>query len=180
MIELDYSLTRRFFIAGSSLTALMALAACRSELALEPIETGYAVDVTQSALPVVNAVRARKNLPALAYDEVAVNAAKDQALRMARVGKMSHDLGPDPSFLDRMKRLAVPLPAAENIAVGQPTTDQAVEAWIRSKKHLENMMGPFGGLGVALARQSSRNNRPYWAMILSNPDELANRPVRAA
>ncbi len=164
-------LTRRLFIAGSSLTGLVVLAGCQTEMVLQPTEPGYSVDTTESALPIVNSLRAKNKLPPLFNDPVAANAAKDQAIRMARFGKMSHFLGSDASFLDRMKRLDVTLPAAENIAVGQQTTDRAVDAWIRSHKHLVNMLGDYRGMGVAVAYRSSPSDRPFWSMVLSNIDK---------
>ena len=60
MTKLELPQTRRFFIAGSSMSAFFALSGCKTELALEPIEPGYSVDVTQSALPAVNALRNAK------------------------------------------------------------------------------------------------------------------------
>jgi uncharacterized protein YkwD len=60
------------------------------------------------------------------------------------------------------------LPAAENIAEGQRSTDAVVTAWINSPHHLENMLGPYTGLGVALAYDGSSNNMPYWSMVLSS------------
>ncbi len=40
------------------------------------------------------------------------------------------------------------------------------EAWIGSPHHLENMLGNYGGLGVAVAYDAAAKNRPYWAMVL--------------
>lgn len=162
---MDLITTRRLFLIGSGSTLL--LAGC-STTALAPIETGSSADTTAAALPVINEVRRKNGLASLFNDPVAANAAKDQAIRMARYGKMSHDLGSDKTFLARMKRLDVPLPAAENIATGQDTTEAAMQAWIRSKSHLDNILGPFTGVGVALAKNSGTGDRPYWAMVLSN------------
>ena len=94
-------------------------------------------------------------------------AAIAQAKRMARAGEMSHLIGFNDSFGARMKGHGVPLPAAENIAAGQDTVERAVQAWIDSKRHLDNMLGGFNGLGVAVAWDSASGNRPYWAMVLS-------------
>lgn len=176
----DLFLSRRVFIHGACLTTLAMLTGCTTATILEPIEPGYADDRTMGSLPIVNTLRAKHGLGPVFHDLVAANAAKDQAIRMARVGKMSHFLGSDASFLDRMKRLTVRLPAAENIAVGQSSTDLAVDAWIRSKKHLDNLLGPFTGMGVAVAYQASRNNRPYWSMILSSLDKPVNVDKPAA
>jgi uncharacterized protein YkwD len=158
--------TRRLFLLGTGATVV--LGGCSVTTTLAPIETGTSIDQTEVALPIVNALRRKKGLGTLFNDPVAANAAKDQAIRMARYGRMSHDLGTDPTFLARMKRMEVPLPAAENIATGQDTTEAAVTAWIRSHKHLENMLGPYSGVGVAAASNSGTGDRPFWAMVLSS------------
>ena len=163
---MDDLINRRLFLVGPG--ALLVLSGCSVTTTLAPIETGNSADATEAALPVVNGLRRKKGLSSLFNDPVAANAAKDQALRMARYGKMSHQLGSDKDFLARMKRLDVPLPAAENIATGQDTTEEAVTAWIRSKKHLDNMLGPYSGLGVAVASNTGAGGRTYWAMVLSN------------
>lgn len=164
-------LSRRLFLGGSlTASGLLVLSACTASKVLAPIEDGAVTDQTEAALPLVNTVRKKKGLSKLEIDPVAENAAKDQAVRMSRYGQMNHILGADKTFLARMNRMEVRLPAAENIAEGQDDVDEAVTAWIRSKKHLENMLGNYRGLGVAVARNSGTGNRPYWAMVLSNPD----------
>ena len=161
---------RQFLVGGASVTALILLSACTTTTVLAPAESGALVDATQAALPLVNSIRRRRGRPALSVDAAAASAAKDQAVRMSRYGKMSHDLGDDRSFLARMKRMEVRLPAAENIATGQDTVEAAVDAWLKSPKHLENMLGNYRGLGVVVARNTGTGDRPYWAMVLSNPD----------
>jgi uncharacterized protein YkwD len=163
---MDYILSRRLFLIGSGTTLL--LAGCSVTSTLAPIESGTSADMTDAALPMVNSVRRRQGKSGLFNDPVAANAAKDQAIRMSRYGKMQHDLGKDKNFLLRMKRMEVPLPAAENIATGQDSAEEAVQAWINSRKHLENMLGHYSGLGVAVAKNTGTGDRPYWAMVLSN------------
>lgn len=159
-------LTRRslLILSGSGLVA--ALAGCRST---DLLPTGDELSEVQTdgALPIVNTLRQKKGLAGLARKREAEVAALIQAKRMARAGKMSHLIGFNDSFLDRMKSTEVPLPAAENIATGQDSVERAVQAWIDSKKHLDNMLGSYQGLGVAVARHPSSANRPYWAMVLS-------------
>ncbi len=159
-------LTRRslLILSGSGLVA--ALAGCRST---DLLPTGDELSEVQTdgALPIVNTLRQKKGLAGLARKREAEVAALIQAKRMARAGKMSHLIGFNDSFLDRMKSTEVPLPAAENIATGQDSVERAVQAWIDSKKHLDNMLGGYQGLGVAVARHPSSANRPYWAMVLS-------------
>lgn len=163
---MDDPTTRRLFLIGSG--SILLLAGCSVTSTLAPIESGNSADTTDAALPAVNALRRRNGKSSLFNDPVAANAARDHAIRMARYGKMSHDLGSDKTFLARMKRMDVPLPAAENIATGQDTTDRAVTAWINSRHHLENMLGPYTGVGVAMATNTGTGDRPYWAMVLSN------------
>ncbi|MDB5522913.1 MAG: Cysteine-rich secretory protein family [Rhizobium sp.] len=149
---------------------MIVLSACTTTTVLAPVESGAVVDASEAALPLVNSIRRKRGLSALSVDGLAASAAKDQAVRMSRYGKMSHFLGDDASFLARMKRMQVRLPAAENIASGQDTLDAAIAAWVHSPKHLENMLGNYRGLGVVVARNTGTGDRPFWAMVLSNPD----------
>jgi len=150
---------RRFLV----LSGLGLIAGCSTTAVLTP--TPGADDETVQALPMVNKLRQSKGLSALTLDVPARKAAAIQAIRMAKADEMKHLIGLGDDFGDRMKRSDVALPAAENIATGQASVDAAVQAWIDSPKHLENMLGTYRGLGVAMARAS--DNRPYWAMVLS-------------
>lgn len=151
-------------IGGALLAA--ALAGCRTTDLL-PTDSDLSSRETDSALSIVNALRTKSSLPALSKGEPAEAAALVQARRMAASGKMAHLLSVNDSFLDRMKASKVPLPAAENIAVGQDSVARAVQAWVDSPKHLENMLGKYTTLGVAVAHNPSSGNRPYWAMVLA-------------
>jgi len=144
-----------------------------------PAEDSATADVSASALPLVNAIRARHRLPPLKVAKVVVAAAEDQAVRMSSYGKMSHFIGPDKSFFARMKRQDVPMPAAENIAAGQQSVEEAVSAWEHSPHHLENMLGRYDSVGVVEARNPGTGNIPYWAMVLcriTQPPATAGMP----
>ncbi len=158
-------LGRRAFLAGSA-AAVAALAAGCSTTGRPASGTGR--DETSASLVLVNRLRAAQGMPALSADPAAQRAALDQAHRMAAAGRMQHNIGLGANFLSRMKGLDVPLPAAENIAVGQDSAGRAFDAWYRSPKHLENMLGTrYRGLGVAVVTDPASGNRPYWAMVLS-------------
>ncbi|MBN8950108.1 MULTISPECIES: CAP domain-containing protein [unclassified Rhizobium] len=151
------------------LTAL-ALTATVASCATPPthVSSTPASDQTASALPLVNALRAKNGLPPLKIDAAASAAAIYQARRMADAGKMEHLIGLGDDFGKRVKASGVKLPAAENIAEGQRDVNAAVTAWINSPKHLHNMLGKYDGLGVALASTPSSDGRPYWSMVLSS------------
>ena len=157
--------TRRLLLRSSAVLLIGGLTGCISADKNTPDDNGD--DKTASALPMVNELRKKKGLSTLSVDSAASNAALHQARRMAKAGKMSHLIGFNDDFGDRMKGQGVTLPAAENIAVGQDATEKAVTAWVNSPKHLANMLGNFRGIGVAVARNSASENRPYWAMVLS-------------
>lgn len=159
--------SRRGMLRLSGLGVVATLAACSTTDVLKT-DAGSGSDQTAAALPLVNAVRAKQNLPPLVFDKVAATAALDQARRMAKAGKMAHLIGFNDDFAARMKQHDVVLPAAENIAAGQDETSRAVTAWINSPKHLHNMLGNYRGLGVAVVRNPASGNRPYWAMVLSS------------
>jgi uncharacterized protein YkwD len=156
---------RRLILISAGLLA-SAMAGCRSTDILNP-DDGSSRAETAAALPMVNRLRQSRGLSSLSRSRPAEVAAIAQAKRMARAGEMSHLIGFNDSFGARMKGHDVPLPAAENIAAGQDTVERAVQAWIDSKRHLDNMLGGFNGLGVAVAWDSASGNRPYWAMVLS-------------
>lgn len=156
------TLSRRGFVL---LSAGSVLSACVSMPTNKGMPSGTR-DETAAALPMVNDLRRTKGLSPLSINGPASGAAAYQAARMVKAQKMAHLIGLTDSFLIRMKDGNVPLPAAENVAAGQDSVERVVKAWIGSKHHLENMLGPYNGLGVAVAYDAASRNRPYWAMVL--------------
>ncbi|WP_420360020.1 CAP domain-containing protein [Agrobacterium vitis] len=157
---------RRELLALGGLGLAALLSGCATP-ALKPSAPSDVEDETAAFLPMVNALRQKNGKPALVSDPQAAKAAMFQANRMAQAEKMAHLIGMGDSFGARMRAGNVQLPAAENVAMLQQTADAAMQAWINSSHHLENMLGPYHGLGVAVARIPSRGNKPYWAMVLS-------------
>lgn len=155
--------SRRRLLALSGVLAFSPLAGCSTTGFLTP--TPGAKDETAAALSSVNRLRQSKGLSALSLDTAARKAAAHQAARMAKAERMKHLIGFGDDFGARMRDDGVTLPAAENIASGQKTVEDAMRAWIESPRHLENMLGRFKGLGVAMAR--AKDGRTYWAMVLS-------------
>jgi uncharacterized protein YkwD len=159
MTSLSIASRRRFLL----LSGLGLVAGCSTTSVLAP--TPGTDDETAAALPMVNKLRQSKGLSTLSNNGPARKAAAVQAIRMAKADQMKHLIGLGDDFGSRMKRSDVSLPAAENIASGQDSVEAAVQAWIDSPKHLQNMLGNYRGLGVAMAKAG--DGRPYWAMVLS-------------
>lgn len=165
MTEMTFSSRRGFLILmGSGLMGSGMLVTGCTSVGRQASVAGVQ-DRTAASLPLVNKVRSDRGLQPLSSNASARNAAAEQAMRMAKAGQMKHLIGMGDSFKTRMQRSDVPLPAAENIASGQSTVEEAVQAWIVSRRHLNNMIGSYSGLGVAVAQSSA--SRTYWAMILS-------------
>ncbi|MCA1491168.1 CAP domain-containing protein [Sinorhizobium alkalisoli] len=156
---------RVLILRAGSVISLGLIAGCSAYDGLVSDE-GARSDQTETTLGYVNALREGRGLSALARDPAASLAAMHQAVRMARAGKMQHNIGWRDDFYDRMKGEGVTLPAAENIAMGQEDAERAYRAWVNSPNHLKNMLGNYRGLGVATAQNSASGNRPYWAMVL--------------
>jgi uncharacterized protein YkwD len=165
MNDQDFLASRRTLLRSGAFLSLGFLASCGTP---KVAPSGNGSDQTDATLGYVNDLRNQKGLKPLARDPAAARAALSQADRMAKAGKMAHMIGMGDSFLDRMKGQGVALPAAENIAMGQNNAEKAYAAWYHSPKHLENMLGPnYSGLGVAVMRNPTSGNQPYWAMVLS-------------
>ncbi len=165
MNDQDFLASRRTLLRSGAFLSLGFLASCGTP---KVAPSGNGSDQTDATLGYVNDLRNQKGLKPLARDPAAARAALSQADRMAKAGKMAHMIGMGDSFLDRMKGQGVALPAAENIAMGQDNAEKAYAAWYHSPKHLENMLGPnYSGLGVAVMRNPTSGNQPYWAMVLS-------------
>lgn len=159
--------TRRNALRLTALTFVAGVAGCVTRP--EPVNVAKipGADQTAAALPMVNALRAQHGLAALRADPAAKAAALYQAKRMANAGSMRHVMGFGDDFGARVKASGVRLPAAENIAWQQQDINGAVSAWIHSAHHLHNMLGPYTGIGVAVAHSANSGDAPYWAMVLS-------------
>ncbi|MGO7424518.1 CAP domain-containing protein, partial [Rhizobium ruizarguesonis] len=85
-------LSRRGLLRLSGLALAAGIAGCTTtpRMAGTPSD---GEDETASVLPLVNQLRAKHGLPALAVDPAATTAALFQAKRMASAGKMAHLMG---------------------------------------------------------------------------------------
>ncbi len=95
----------------------------------------------QTVLTLVNKQRALAGCPALALDPQLTQAAQTQALDMAQHNFLGH-IGTDGSDVGvRVDRTGYPWQiVAENLAVGQPTPDNAVAGWMSSANHRANIL----------------------------------------
>lgn len=115
-----------------------------------------------------NAIRVRNGLKAFIYDTKASNAARKHAVDMEKNNYFSHynlkGEGPD----KRMNREGIKWRSeGENIATGQQDAIFAVEGWMNSEGHRENILTNFQHLGVGVAFNSQK--QPFYVQDFYTP-----------
>ncbi len=100
-----------------------------------------------------------------------MRAAQTQAEQTASARRLEHVL-PDaryPRPEDRLDASGYGWRAwAENIAFGQKTPSDAVEAWMQSPGHRKNLLNPkYTELGTGLAIDAT--GRPYYVQVFGRP-----------
>jgi uncharacterized protein YkwD len=113
-------------------------------------------DPADQVITLVNGVRARSGLAPLVLSSELTMSARNYASAMAQGGFFGH-IGPDGSSLDTRDEAAGYLDwtyLAENLAGGQKTSQQVVDAWLASPSHRRDLLSPFAretGVGFAMA-----------------------------
>ena len=105
-----------------------------------------------------NAFRAENGLKPFTWSQELSNVAKAHSDDMSARNFFSHNNPDGKSPFDRMKDYGISFTAAaENIAYGQKTPAQVVEAWKNSAGHRANMLGNYQMLGVGYCADGN-----YW------------------
>lgn len=100
----------------------------------------------------VNQARAGAGCRPVRVDDRLVRAADKHSDDMAERGYFSHDTPEGESFADRIEAEGYPKPGAENIAKGQTSAAQVMDAWMSSDGHRANILNcELTSIGVGLA-----------------------------
>ncbi|WP_088893332.1 CAP domain-containing protein [Leptolyngbya ohadii] len=111
--------------------------------------------IERSVFQRINQYRQQRGLAALTTNSSITRQARQHSRNMANLEVLSHD-----GFSGRvdMIRKAVPLRgASENVAFNQGFSDpaaQAVNGWLNSPGHLQNIMGNYNLTGIGVARNN--------------------------
>lgn len=112
----------------------------------KPAEEQYAMHpVEEQIIQFTNAERARYGLPELSMDQNLMNTARQHATWMTVNQSMVHTR----------------LPVAENIAMGQPSAQDALNSWMRSSGHRANILNP-GHRRIGVAAFQAVNGVVFW------------------
>lgn len=127
-------------------------------------EESEVLSFAEQVVELVNAERAKVNLPALAMttklNEAALVRAKET------VQSFSHTRPNGSSFSTVLKENGISFQGAgENIAWGQRTPEQVVLAWMNSEGHRANILNPkYTSIGVGYYLNGAT---PYWAQLFT-------------
>ena len=118
-------------------------------------------------LNLVNKERAAKGLSALTLDSALTNAATLKAQDMADKNYFDHTSPTYGTPFQMLKSLGISYRSAgENIAKGQRSATEVMNAWMNSSGHRANILGSsYGKLGVGYV---VKNGTTYWVQIFTN------------
>lgn len=123
----------------------------------------------QEVARLVNAERAKYGLPALRFDWEVSRVARIKSQDMINKGYFSHSSPTYGSPFNMMENFGLRFSAAgENIAMGQRTPKEVMNAWMNSAGHRANILSrSFTVIGVGAAKKS--NGVIYWTQMFIKP-----------
>ena len=105
----------------------------------------------QQVVDLVNEARADAGCSALDIDARLTRAAQGHSTDMSDNDYFSHTSQDGRTFVDRVKAAGYPSPGAENIAMGQRSPEDVMDAWMNSDGHRENILNcDLQAIGVGL------------------------------
>lgn len=137
-------------------------------------------DQAHQAVAVINAWRERGGAPCSAGDTARrpltwaaglSDSAREHAGDLAARGVLSHEDRQQRGLAQRLRSVGYQaVAAAENLAVGQPNFEAALQAWLHSPQHCNNLMAPdYSEVGLACVVNPGSQHTWYWVAQLSAP-----------
>jgi uncharacterized protein YkwD len=155
-------------LAVAPLTACTSAAESVGSIFKSPLATKQgSVDAAEAAA-LISQYRRSRGLSGVTVDTTLTRIAAVHAQRMAAADKMAHVLPGEGSFQQRLKAGGFTAAmAAENVAAGQDSLADVLEAWRKSPGHNANLLLPnISKIGIALAIAEGSKYRTYWALVL--------------
>lgn len=125
-----------------------------------PVNTEIEIEIQQ----LVNQYRLSQNLEPLAMNSALVKAAASHTNYMIEAESISHD-----NWKERVSSLQEELGStafAENVASGQHSAQEVVNAWLNSDRHRRNIEGNYSLTGISARR--NQEGRYYFTQIFTN------------
>lgn len=116
----------------------------------------------------VNIEREKNGLKPLTFDPSISNVARVKSKDMADNNYFAHQSPTYGSAGDMLRNFGINWSAwGENIASGQDTPEEVVNAWMNSEGHRANILSPnFNKIGVGYV--TNANGTPYWTQMFTN------------
>jgi uncharacterized protein YkwD len=107
--------------------------------------------------------------PALKWDSALFSAASGHSLDMAKRNYFDHRSPEGVDIAQRVSNSRYPWKSVgENLNGGSSSVDEAVQDWLASPQHCENLMDPrYIDMGVACVAQPGTQWGTYWTMVLA-------------
>jgi uncharacterized YkwD family protein/spore coat assembly protein SafA len=130
---------------------------------------GTTTNIENKVVQLVNIERSKNGLPPLKANEKLANVARLKSQDMLNKGYFSHTSPTYGSPFKMMEDFGIRYSAAgENIAMGQPTAEQVMNAWMNSPGHRSNILSrSFSEIGVGYV--SGGSGRNYWTQMFIRP-----------
>lgn len=120
----------------------------------------------QRVAELVNVERQKNGLAPLTLDSAISNVARMKSKDMSDNNYFAHQSPTYGSAGDMLTQFGIRWSAwGENIASGQRTPEEVVNAWMNSEGHRANILSPnFSKIGVGYVN----DGRPYWTQMFTN------------
>ncbi len=141
-----------------------------SPAAATPGRSTATLTMEWDAMQVINRARARSGCTALRVTSSLRVAARRHSARMARRGRLSHQLSGEPALARRVADAGYTGASmlGEVIAVGPTTGTSAVRMWLDSPRHRAILLDcRFRNVGAGVVRSGS--GRHWWTVDLGRP-----------
>jgi uncharacterized protein YkwD len=160
---------RSTFQLGLAAAVALTLAACNTTSAPKLASANVTVrDTSAEGLDALNKFRASHGLGPVTIDANLIEVAKYQSIAMAARDALTHEVSGD--FTSRINGAGFTNSAAvENVGASHDSAVDAINAWINSPYHRDNMlMKDATRMGMARADSPNSRYRNYWTLDLTS------------
>ena len=142
-------------VTAIAVSAVLGLSTATSQVAAE-------ASYERQVIALTNEERAAHGCGALTQHAALTEAARGHSNDMATRNEMTHQGANGSDTGDRLKQVGYPASSwAENVAYGQPTPEEVVDAWMASPGHRANILD-CGLAEIGVGHVVNKQGVPYW------------------